>query len=106
MGGAHHAEVAVVERRDGGLVVAFGDDAGVGGVEAQVGVGGDELADACPVLAGEGIDLDFAIRDGAVEAASAVASSSRRISQPASVTTSEVVTSGPGWAWSNARHFW
>lgn len=109
---------------DGGLAASFGegDHAGVGGVEARVGVGGDELGDAGPVAVGEGLDGDLPGGDGRIEGShrlrrcgrackkpsntsvsctldvvvSAAVSSRRRISHPASAMTSAVVTSGRG----------
>lgn len=55
VGGAHDSEVAVVERREAVVAVAFGDgdETDVDDAQAEVGVGGDQLDAALVVVDGE-----------------------------------------------------
>ena len=66
---SYDAEVSAVERRERAELHAFGDDdeAGVGAAEAEVGVGLDQLGDPPCICGCDGLDLEFAVGDGAEE---------------------------------------
>ena len=56
---ADDAEVPMIECCDAGLAESFGycNDAGIGSAEWQVGIRGDQISDANPVLSLEHLDL-------------------------------------------------
>ena len=67
--GPNGCEMAMVEGGNSLFAVPFGqrDEPGVGAAQAQVGVSGDEVANALPVLDRERLDMQLAVEDRLVE---------------------------------------